>query len=286
MPDTANALTPKRKNAGTVLCVSASDSSAGAGMQADIKTVTLCGGYAATALTGVSAQNSQGITALYPLAATAVTQQMQAAMILKPQVVKTGALLNGAIVTAVVQFLSQQKYQKKLVVDPVIKSTTNTTLLNTTGLELVKKKLFPMAFLITPNILEAALLSGITITTLAQQKNAARALLKTGCHAVLIKGGHAKGPMAHDVLATNKELRVYTSPKTGAKGNLERIEKHGTGCSLAAAIATAVSLHIPLHDAVKKSRNYVTHMIQSQSPCEPEPTLLNHAVAITPYFMT
>lgn len=234
-----------------VLTIAGSDSSAGAGIQADIRTIHALGGYAATAVTAVTAQNTEGVIAWRAVTPALITAQIEAVLgDLGAAAVKTGLLPSAAAARAVARALPAGM---PLIVDPVITSSSGTRFLSAGALRVVRRELLPRAMLVTPNWPEAAALTGLPVGTPAEAEAAARALLATGCRAVLIKGGHGPEDTCEDVLATAaghahqfRHPRIYT-PNT-----------HGTGCVLSAAIAALVAHGEPIARAVERAISLLT----------------------------
>lgn len=231
-----------------VLTIAGSDSGGGAGIQADSRTIHALGGFAATAITAVTAQSTRGVVAWSPMQPRLLAQQVTAVCEDLPvAAIKTGLLAGPAAVRAVATAL--KKYSRlPLVVDPVIGSTSGTRFLSPTGLRALRDELLPRATLITPNWPEAAALTGLAVTNRTQVETAGRALLKMlkGGGAVLVKGGHGDGSICEDVLLLpNGEARVY------AHSRIESANTHGTGCVLSAAIAARLAWGDDLPTAVQ-----------------------------------
>ncbi|MDF1686332.1 MAG: hydroxymethylpyrimidine/phosphomethylpyrimidine kinase [Parvibaculaceae bacterium] len=242
---------------GRVLIVAGSDSSGGAGIQADIKSVTMMGAYAATAVSAITVQNTLGVQDVHGLAPELITAQMLAVLDdIGADVIKTGMLHSTEVVEAVIAGLSRADEHCQLVVDPVMVATSGDRLLDREAVTVLRDKLLPLADLITPNMPEAAVLAGFPVETLDDQKRAGEALLALGCGAVLVKGGHGSDALVHDVLVTEEQVEVMSAER------LETVHTHGTGCSLASAIAGVLSQGAPLHVAVNVGRDYVREAIR------------------------
>ncbi len=238
-----------------VLAIGGSDSSAGAGVQADLKTVAALGGYARTVVTAVTAQHSGGVTAAWPVPTSTIEAQLRAAYLDTPPVaVKTGMLANRETVEATAQLL-RELGAPNLVVDPVVRSTSGATLLDAAGVEALRTLLLPLAALVTPNAGEAALLAGIAIETRADAIEAGRRILALGVGAVLITGGHLASDPATDILVTAKGTQAFEG--------VHRVgpDVHGTGCAFASAIATCLALGDALVDAIGTAKQYVAALI-------------------------
>jgi hydroxymethylpyrimidine/phosphomethylpyrimidine kinase len=239
------------KQVSTVLTIAGSDPSGGAGIQADIKTISAYELFATSVITSITAQNSKGVQATYDLDPETVEAQLKAVLEdAKPAAVKTGMLGNEALVECVARRLKKARI-KNLVVDPVIKSSSGKTLLSTKGVTALKEKLLPLALLVTPNLPEAEILSGVRMTRPQDRLKAAKAILKTGVRNVLIKGGHAKNN-ADDFYYDGKRVEVFEGKRIG-KGDW-----HGTGCVLSAAIASGLVLGLSLSAAIQRAKGWVT----------------------------
>ncbi len=235
------------------LTIAGSDSSGGAGIQADLKTFSALGIYGASVITALTAQNTQGVTAVHTPPAEFVTAQLAAVFQdLRPAAAKTGMLATAAIVEAVAAFMAQHP-GVPLVVDPVMVATSGDRLLTPDAIEAYKQRLFPCAALLTPNLPEAAALLECPIAdSLEEAERQANALLGLGVTAVLVKGGHAAGPEAVDVFATRAGIRHLRAPWIATRNT------HGTGCTLSAAIAALLAAGLSLDDAATGAKHYLT----------------------------
>jgi hydroxymethylpyrimidine/phosphomethylpyrimidine kinase len=243
----------------TVLTIAGSDSSAGAGLQADTRTIQALGGYAVCAVTAVTAQGGKGVRSWQPVPARLVRDQIAA--VLEPcavAAIKTGLLPNAAVVHAVVRALGARP-PTPLVVDPVIGSTTGTRFLSPQGLAALKRELLPCAALVTPNWPEAEALAGRPVRTDRQARDAARRLSgEHGC-AALVKGGHGAGRVSRDWLATpDGRLTAFTSPRIATRNT------HGTGCVLSAAIAFHLARGTALTESVARARAFLLHALRAE----------------------
>jgi hydroxymethylpyrimidine/phosphomethylpyrimidine kinase len=258
---------------GRVLVVAGSDSGGGAGIQADIKAITALGGYAATAITALTAQNTLGVFGVLPVDPAFIAQQMELVLgDIGADSIKTGMLHSAAVIRTVADVMRQSAAGVPLVVDPVMVAKGGAPLLETGAQRALLEHLVPMAALITPNAPEAELLTGTRIRSLADMHRAADLLLAMGASAVLVKGGHLPGPIVVDVLRT----------ADGAAHEFEgeRIESrstHGTGCTLASAIAAGIAEGLTLHAAVERARDYVIQAIRSAPGFGNGHGPLNHA---------
>jgi hydroxymethylpyrimidine/phosphomethylpyrimidine kinase len=245
---------------GRVLIVAGSDSSGGAGIQADIKTVTMLGGYAATAITALTAQNTQGISGVLDVPPEFVAQQMTAVLEdIGADAVKTGMLVNAGVIEAVAATLERLAPIVPLVIDPVMVAKVGRKLLDDQAHEALMKRLVPRAALLTPNVPEAEALAGLRIANADAMIAAGRALLSVGAQAVLVKGGHLDHPEVIDILIDAAGIQTFTGPRIAGTGG------HGTGCTLASAIATGLAQSLPLREAVGRAIPYVREAI-AQAP--------------------
>jgi len=243
-----------------VLIIAGSDSGGGAGIQADIKTVTTLGGYAATAITAITVQDTTGVHAVEGLSADLVRQQIDVVLAdIGADALKTGMLHSAEIIEAVADGIEAYEEVPPLVVDPVMVATSGDRLLEQKAEAALKGRLLPLAFVATPNIHEAAVLTDMPVKTAGDMREAARALLASGPDSVLVTGGDLGGDVVVDVLATPMEIRTFTSPRINSTST------HGTGCTLASAIATYLGQGRDIVDAVEEARDYV-HMAISHAP--------------------
>ena len=236
---------------GRVLVIAGSDSGGGAGIQADIKTITALGGYAATAITAVTVQNTLGVTGVHPIPLEVIAAQARAVLDdIGADAIKTGMLGDAAVVETVAQALDHA-VGVPAVVDPVMVAKGGAPLLADAAIGAVKSLMIPRAALLTPNAPEAAALTGLVVETTDDLRRAGEALLSLGAQAVLMKGGHVAGDRVVDVLMT-------AAGETTFEG--ERIQSrhtHGTGCTLASACAAGLAKGLKLEEAVAEAWNYV-----------------------------
>jgi hydroxymethylpyrimidine/phosphomethylpyrimidine kinase len=238
-----------------ILTIAASDSGGGAGIQADVKTITLLGAYGMSVITAVTAQNTRGIKGIQEIPVEFIDLQLDAVLSdIGADAVKTGMLVNAQVVRAVVRKIRQYRLEK-VVVDPVMLAKSGDQLLNEEGRIFLKKELIPLAYFITPNLLEASILCRQRILDLEGMKEAARLIKQMGAQYVLIKGGHLKRK-AIDLLFDGKEFFEFSSEKIKTKNT------HGTGCILSAAIATFLGQDFSVHEAVKKAKLFITDAIR------------------------
>ena len=260
---------------GRVLVVAGSDSGGGAGIQADIKTITMFGAYAGTAITALTAQNTLGVEAVHIAPLDFVAQQIDVVMRdIGADVVKTGMLADAATIEAVCDALAQHARGVPVVVDPVMVATSGARLLADEALAMLVRRLIPMAYVMTPNLPEAEALSGMRIPDVAAMHRAADALLALGVPAVLLKGGHLPGDQVVDLLATADGVEVFAAPRITSRNT------HGTGCTLASGIAASLAQGMTLRDAVVRARDYVRAAIESAPGLGAGHGPLNHAVGI------
>jgi hydroxymethylpyrimidine/phosphomethylpyrimidine kinase len=241
-----------------VLIVAGSDSGGGAGIQADIKTVTMQGAFAATAITALTAQNTLGVFGVLPVAPAFIRLQIEVVLDdVGADAVKTGMLHDAGVIETVAAVLAERAAGIPLVVDPVMVAKGGAPLIEPGAIEALKRLLIPHAAVLTPNLPEAAILLGRPIDSLAAMRRAAGDLMSLGCRAALLKGGHLPGGTVYDVLATTTGLRVWESPRIDSR------HTHGTGCTLASAIAAGLAQGMPVEAAVERAREYVRRAIAS-----------------------
>jgi hydroxymethylpyrimidine/phosphomethylpyrimidine kinase len=236
---------------GRVLIIAGSDSGGGAGIQADIKTVTALGGYAATAVTAITVQNTLGVSGVHAVPLDVVEAQARAVLDdIGADVIKTGMLGDAATVAAVVRLLDSAE-GVPAVVDPVMIAKGGAALLAADAVSAVRDRLVPRAALLTPNAPEAQALTGLPIASTDDLRRAGEALLSRGAKAVLMKGGHVPGARVVDVLMTPAGETVFEAER------LDTRHTHGTGCTLASACAAGLAQGAPLADAVARAWAYV-----------------------------
>lgn len=257
---------------GRVLIIAGSDSGGGAGIQADIKTVTALGGYAMTAVTAITVQDTRGVHGIHEIPLDIVRAQIGVTLDdIGADAVKTGMLHSAAIIEMVAEEIEARAPDVALVVDPVMIAKGGAALLQADAVAALKRALIPLATLVTPNSSEASILTGRHIDTLEDQKAAADALIGLGCDAVLLKGGHIPGDTIFDVLATEGTIEVMSSPR------IETRHTHGTGCTLASAIAAFLAQGAELREAVEAARGYVYEAIRTAPGFGKGHGPLNHA---------
>lgn len=243
-----------------VLSIAGSDSSGGAGIQADLKTFSALGVYGSTAITAITAQNTQGVHTQCALSPEIVHDQIVAVFDdLHPSFVKIGMLSNAEIATTVANTLSA--YSTSVILDPVIVSSSGHRLLSVDAQEVLKQKLLPMATLITPNIPEMEALTNMPLTTIAEKRQAALYLMNIGAKAILLKGGHEDGDMKNDILFTQSASGVQLTTFSSETICTKNI--HGTGCTLSSAITAFMARGLNLIDAIASAKIYVLEAIRA-----------------------
>lgn len=243
---------------GRVLVIAGSDSGGGAGLQADIKTITALGGYAATAVTALTAQNTLGVHKIQEVPVDFVEAQMRAVLgDIGADAIKCGMLYCSELIERIAEIISEFPKTPIFVLDPVMYAKGGAALLQPTAIGTLKSKLIPAATLITPNVPEAEALLGHGIKDMEAMPNAASELLDLGPGAVLLKGGHIDGSEVTDILAYDGGLRSYSSPRLRTKNT------HGTGCTLASAVTAGLAQEMSLESAVETARQYVFGAIES-----------------------
>ena len=261
------------KNIKTALTIAGSDSSGGAGIQADLKTFAAHGVYGMSVVTAVTAQNSCGVRDFWACPVENVSSQLRCVLEDIPvKALKTGMLVDEGIVRAVAEVLREYSPQN-LVVDPVITAKAGTYLLSLEAIDTLKRYLLPLAGLVTPNTYEAAVLAGMdTVTNLEEMKEAAKRIADTGVAAVLVKGGHLEGLNIYDVLYDGDSWEVFEGERLG------KTEPHGTGCTLSAAITADLAKGKSLKVSVETARVYTRSAISNAMQIGKGYSLLNHNV--------
>jgi len=259
-----------------VLSIAGSDSGGGAGIQADIKTIAALGGYAATAVTAITVQNTLGVSGVHVVPPGIVAAQIAAVLgDIGADAIKTGMLVDAATIEAVAQALDAHGAGIPLIVDPVMVAKGGAKLLDERSIAALKKFIRGRAMLITPNLAEAEVLTGRHIASVEAMRDALDALLELGAGAVLLKGGHLPGGEVMDIYADAQERREWREAK------LDTRHTHGTGCTLASAIATSVGQGLPLIAAIERSRAYVRRAIETAPGLGQGHGPLNHGCVST-----
>ncbi|MEE8188901.1 MAG: bifunctional hydroxymethylpyrimidine kinase/phosphomethylpyrimidine kinase [Kiloniellales bacterium] len=261
-----------------VLIVAGSDSGGGAGIQADIKTVTALGGYAMTAVTALTAQNTEGVHGVVGVAPDFIQQQMRVVLDdIGADAIKTGMLHTAEVIEAVCEVLGSLDPAIPLVADPVMVAQSGDSLLEADAVAMLIRRLAPRATVLTPNVPEAERLAGQKIRDVAAMTEAAGALLDLGPSAVLLKGGHLGGEIVTDVLATHEGIERFESPR------LDTRHTHGTGCTLASAIATGLAQRMSLRAAVIRARAYLQEALRSAPGLGKGHGPVNHGHTVKPF---
>ena len=241
-----------------VLVIAGSDSSGGAGIQADIKTITSLGSYAMTAITAVTVQNTTGVKSIIPISPKEISNQIEfTSKDIKPDSIKIGMLHSKKVIESIVNSLKKIKVSK-IVLDPDMVAKSGTKLINQEAIRAIKENLINIVFLITPNIPEAEVLTNTKIENLEDMIFAGYKIINLGAKNVLIKGGHLKSKKMHDILINKNEIKIFTSKKHKTKNT------HGTGCTLSSAIATYLSCGKLLKKSCELSIKYVNQSIGSK----------------------
>ena len=257
---------------GRVLICAGSDSGGGAGIQADIKTVTALGGFATTAITALTAQNTMGVSSIIEVPINFLLEQIKVVLSdLGADCIKTGMLHNAQVIEAVSEAIEKDGGKKYLVVDPVMVAKGGHELLELSALHALKSHMIVRADLLTPNIPEAELLTGLEISDIDTMRRAAYAILEMGSKAVLLKGGHLKDETLTDILVTKDAEKTYSGPRLLTK------HTHGTGCSMASAVATGIAQGDTLEMAVQRAKAYVFTAIKTAPQFGKGHGPLNHA---------
>ncbi len=242
---------PKSK----ILIIAGSDSSGGAGIQADIKTVTSLGSYAMTAITAVTVQNTKGVKSVIPIPAEEIKNQIiYTSKDIKPDAVKIGMLHSSKVVEKVIESLNKIKV-KKIILDPVMVAKGGAKLIDNKAIKVLKEKLIKKVSLITPNIPEAEILTGIKIRSREDMIFAANKLMNLGAKSVLMKGGHLKSKKVEDIFLSKKDFKIFCSLRYRTKNT------HGTGCTLSSAITSLFSCGKSLKKACDLGIKYVNSAI-------------------------
>ena len=242
---------PKSK----ILIIAGSDSSGGAGIQADLKTVTTLGSYGMTAITAVTSQNTKGVKSIVPISPKEILHQIIfTSMDIKPDAIKIGMLHSSKVIEYVIQSLNKIKI-KKIVLDPVMVAKGGTKLIDDNAINLIRVKLIKRVTLITPNIPEAEILTEVKIKNKNDMIIAANKLINFGAKNVLIKGGHLKSKKVEDIFLSKSDLKIFVSTRYNTKNT------HGTGCTLSSAITTFFSCGKPIKKACELGIKYVNSAI-------------------------
>jgi hydroxymethylpyrimidine/phosphomethylpyrimidine kinase len=260
---------------GRVLIVAGSDSGGGAGIQADIKAVTAMNGFAATAITALTAQNTEGVHGVVGIEPAFIAQQIEVVLSdIGADALKTGMLHSAEVIEVVAAGIARYAAGVPLVVDPVMVAKGGHRLLLTEAEAALRDRLLPMAALITPNLPEAEVLAGFAVRSEADMKRAAERLAALGADAVLMKGGHLEGDRVVDLLFHEGRFDRFEDARIPSRST------HGTGCTLASAIAAGLAQKMTLRDAVTRARDYVRRAIETAPGFGRGHGPLNHAVTV------
>lgn len=264
---------------GRVLIIAGSDSGGGAGIQADIKTVTALGGFAMTAITALTAQNTLGVDGIAEVAPEFIVKQIDMVLTdIGADAIKIGMLHRREVVDAVAGYFDAIEDLPPVVLDPVMIAKGGTSLIANDASEAIKNRLIgPHTHLLTPNIPEAEQLTGLTIATRQDMEKAGRRLLDYGPVAVLMKGGHAEGEEVTDLLISPQGVEVFTHPRIHSR------HTHGTGCTLSSAIATGLAQGLSASDAVGRAIRYVEIAIREAPGFGAGHGPLDHAHTVAPF---
>ena len=244
---------PKSK----ILIIAGSDSSGGAGIQADLKTVTALGSYGMTAITAITSQNTKGVKSIVSITPKEILNQIIfTSKDIKPDAIKIGMLHSKKVISTIIQSLNSIKV-KKIVLDPVMVAKGGVKLIDDNAIKILKNKLIKKTTLITPNIPEAEILTKTKIKTREDMILAAIKLLEYGAKNVLIKGGHLKFKLVHDIFVNKSEIKIFNSKRYKTKNT------HGTGCTLSSAITTFLSCGKPIKKACELGIKYVNSAIKT-----------------------
>jgi hydroxymethylpyrimidine/phosphomethylpyrimidine kinase len=241
------------------LTIAGSDSGAGAGIQADLKTFAALGVYGASAITAITAQNTRRVTEILELPPRMVAAQIDAVMEdIGADAAKTGMLANAAIIEAVANKIQSHRISP-LVVDPVMVAKSGDRLLRDDAVEALRALLLPLATILTPNLAEAEALAGLRAASDRSLRRAAEKILQLGAKSVIIKGGHRRGPPL-DLFFDGRDFRELRGPRIRTR------HTHGTGCTFSAAIAAHLARGAPLESALKRAKKYVTRALRRAFP--------------------
>ena len=235
----------------TALTIAGSDCSGGAGIQADLKTMTMNGVYGMSAVTALTAQNTTGVAGILEVPPHFLRQQLDMIFSdIRPDAVKIGMVSSGALIEVIAKALADWKAER-VVVDPVMVATSGSALMETEAVSVLKEKLLPMADLVTPNIPEAEVLSGLTIRGREDMEQAAQAIAQAHGCAVLLKGGHSVSD-ADDLLYAGGQARWFQGKR------IDNPNTHGTGCTLSSAIAANLAKGFPMEEAIGRAKDYIS----------------------------
>jgi hydroxymethylpyrimidine/phosphomethylpyrimidine kinase len=262
---------------GRVLVIAGSDSGGGAGIQADIKTITALGAFAATAITALTAQNTIGVHGVMPVPPAFIRQQIEVVLSdIGADVIKIGMVGDTAAIDAVCGALEDFAADLPVVLDPVMMAKGGQALLARAAVDSLRRRLLPLSTVITPNLPEAEVLAGRPIRDADEMHTAAAALLAMGVPAVLLKGGHLQSATLTDVLATRDGIEAFSAARIDTR------HTHGTGCTLASAVAAGLAQGLSLRDAILRARRYVAAAIRAAPGFGAGHGPLDHSVTVDP----
>jgi len=252
----------RKKLQGKVLIIAGSDSGGGAGIQADIKTVTALDGFAMTAMTSLTTQNTQGVFDIYNVPSSFIAEQIKVVLRdIGADVIKIGMLSQPEIIKVVCDTLEDEAPEVPIILDPVMVAKGGASLLSEEANDALKTLMVPRALVLTPNIPEAETLAGIVAPRVEEAEDLALALSILGPQAILLKGGHRDGEEVVDLLMEGGQVvEIYTSAR------INTVHTHGTGCTLSSALAVGIAQGLTLRNSVKRAREYVQEAIRT-APC-------------------
>ena len=263
---------------GRVLIVAGSDSGGGAGIQADIKAVSALDAYAATAIAALTAQNTTGVYGVVPVDPAFVALQMKLVLEdIGADAIKIGMLANAPVIEAVAEEYERGAPGVPLIVDPVMVAKSGHFLLEQEAVKTLVDRMLPLATVVTPNLPEAEALTGMEVRTLDDMRQAAERIRAFGPKAVLLKGGHLEGDQISDLLLTEEGETIFESSR------IHTAHTHGTGCTLASALAAGVAQGLPIKDAVARAHAYVEKAILTAPNLGKGHGPLNHLHTVSPF---
>lgn len=258
-----------------IMTIAGSDSGGGAGIQGDIKTITSLGGYATSAITAITAQNTLGVKSVLNISINMIEEQITAILEdIGTDAIKIGMLSNEKIIHCVVKLLSNLKKEIPIVLDPVMVAKGGHKLLDAGAETALINELMPLCTIITPNIPEAEVITGIKINDALDLENAGRSIIDMGINNVLMKGGHLNSSKLTDVLITNNNIEYFNNNKINTKNS------HGTGCTLSSAIACGLGQKLTLKESVKRAHLYVYKSILNAPNIGKGNGPLNHLIKV------
>jgi hydroxymethylpyrimidine/phosphomethylpyrimidine kinase len=261
-----------------VLIVAGSDSSGGAGIQADIKTVTALGAYAMTAITAITVQDTTGVHGVHAVPINVIRDQITRVLDdIGADAIKTGMLVSASVVEMLTDVLRAPASQVPLVIDPVMIAKGGVKLLDDNAIAILKKRLLPLATVVTPNAPEASTLTGLKVASVDDLVAAGKALLAVGAQSALVKGEHLKGDTITDALVTKDGVHLFRSARIATTST------HGTGCTMASALAASLAQGFSLEDSAARARAFVQEAIRTAPDFGHGNGPLNHLHAIPPY---